>query len=90
MIDQLNGAITAVKAALEGKDIAAIRSATEKLQKVLGEAGSAAYQQAAERQAQAHAGPQAGGPQTASAGGAAGGPGGENVVDADFRVHDEK
>ena len=86
VIDRLNGAITGVKAALEGRDIAAIRSETEKLQKVLGEAGSAAYQQAAARQAQAQAGPQA-----ASAGEAgAGGPGGENVVDADFRVHDEK
>jgi len=86
VIDRLNGAITGVKAALEGRDIAVIRSETEKLQKVLGEAGSAAYQQAAARQAQAQAGPQA-----ASAGEAgAGGPGGENVVDADFRVHDEK
>jgi len=89
MIDQLNGAITGLKAALEGKDIAAIRSETGKLQKVLSEAGSSAYQQAADRQAQAQAGPQ-----SASAGGApgggAGGPGGENVVDADFRVHDEK
>ncbi|HEX3001194.1 MAG TPA: molecular chaperone DnaK [Methanoregula sp.] len=87
IVDRLNSAITSVKAALEGKDTQSIRSEAEKLQKVLGEAGSAAYQQAAERQAQAQA--QAG-PQTASAGGAAGGPGGENVVDADFRVHDEK
>lgn len=87
VIDRLNGAITSVKAALEGKDIAAIRSETGKLQKVLGEAGSAAYQQAAERQAQAQT--QAG-PQSAAGGAGAGGPGGENVVDADFRVHDEK
>jgi len=85
IVDRLNGAITAVKAALEGRDIAGIRSETEKLQKVLGEAGSAAYQQAAERQAQAQAGPQ-----SAAGGAGAGGPGGENVVDADFRVHDEK
>ena len=49
-------AITAVKAALEGKDTQAIRSETEKLQKVLGEAGSAAYQEVSQRQAQQQAG----------------------------------
>ncbi|MDD5142346.1 molecular chaperone DnaK [Methanoregula sp.] len=88
MVDRLNGAITGVKAALEGKDAGQIKTETEKLQKVLGEAGTAAYQQTAQRQAQAA------GPQTATAGGDftgnAAGPGGENVVDADFKVHDEK
>ncbi len=39
LTDRLNSAITAVKAALDGKDVATIRSETEKLQKVLGEAG---------------------------------------------------
>jgi molecular chaperone DnaK len=82
LVERLNGAITAVKAALEGKDTQAIRSETEKLQKVLGEAGSAAYQEVSQRQAQQQAGPQA-----ASTGGG-GGPGGENVVDADFKVKD--
>jgi molecular chaperone DnaK len=86
LIERLNGAITAVKAALEGRDSAAIKAETDKLQKVLSEAGTAAYQEAAQRQAAA---------QQATAGGAgpaqaAGGPGGENVVDADFKVHDEK
>lgn len=90
LIDKLNAAIVAVKSALEGKDTSKIRSETEKLQKVLGEAGTAAYQQAAQRQAQEQAG---------SAGGTAGneqynqestGPGGEKVVDADFKVKDEK
>ena len=89
IVDRLNGAITGVKAALEGKDTATIRSETEKLQKVLGEAGSAAYQEVSRRQAQQQAGPQ-----ETSAGGEsgrnAGGPGGENVVDADFKVKDEK
>jgi len=89
MIDRLNEAITGVKAALEGKDTPKIKSETEKLQKVLGEAGAAAYQEVNRRQAQQQAGPQA-----ASAGGEtgpnAGGPGGENVVDADFKVKDEK
>jgi molecular chaperone DnaK len=90
LVDKLNAAIVAVKSALEGKDTSKIKSETEKLQKVLGEAGTAAYQQAAQRQAQEQAG---------SPGGAAGGeqhhqeetgPGGEKVVDADFKVKDEK
>ena len=89
VVDRLNAAITAVKAALEGKDTAKIKAETEKLQKVLGEAGSAAYQEAAQRQASSRQARQ-------SAGGSAAGtvpgsgPGGENVVDADFKVHDEK
>jgi len=90
ILDRLNGAITAVKAALEGKDTAQIKAETEKLQKVLGEAGSAAYQEVSRRQAQQQAGPQAASAGGGSAGGNATGPGGENVVDADFRVHDEK
>ncbi len=90
LVDKLNAAITAVKSSLEGKDSAKIKSETEMLQKVLGEAGTAAYQQAAQRQAQEQAG---------SSGDAAGGeqphqestgPGGEKVVDADFKVKDEK
>jgi molecular chaperone DnaK len=87
--DRLNGAITGVKAALEGRDSAKIRSETEKLQKVLGEAGSAAYQEVSRRQAQQQAGPQTASPGEESAGNT-GGPGGENVVDADFKVKDEK
>jgi molecular chaperone DnaK len=90
LIDKLNAAIVAVKSALEGKDTAKIKSETEKLQKVLGEVGTAAYQQAAQRQAQEQAGSQGG-----AAGGEqyqqeATGPGGEKVVDADFKVKDEK
>jgi len=91
MVDRLNAAVTALRAALEGKDTALIRSETEKLQKVLGEAGSAAYQEVSRRQAQQQAGPG-----TASAGAGAGGsagsggPGSDNVVDADFKVKDEK
>ncbi len=90
LIDKLNAAIVAVKSALEGKDTAKIKSDTEKLQKVLGEAGTAAYQQAAQRQAQEQAGSQGG-----TAGGEqyrqeSTGPGGEKVVDADFKVKDEK
>jgi molecular chaperone DnaK len=88
LVDKVNAAIVAVKSALEGKDSHKIRTETENLQKVLGEAGSAAYQQAAQRQAQEQAGPR---PDSAGPSGAeTGGKGDENVVDADFKVHDEK
>jgi molecular chaperone DnaK len=90
LVDKLNEGILAVKSALEGKNTATIKSETEKLQKVLGEAGTAAYQQAAQRQAQEQAGSQggaAGGEQSSQE---TTGPGGEKVVDADFKVKDEK
>jgi len=87
MTDQLNTAITSVKAALDGRDTPRIKTETEKLQKILGEAGSAAYQAAARQQAEQQAGSM-GGEQPSGQG--AGGPGSENVVDADFKVHDEK
>jgi len=89
MVDRLNGAITSVKAALEGKDTATIKSETEKLSKVLGEAGTAAYQEVSQRQAQQQAGSQEA-PAGGEPGGNTSGPGGENVVDADFKVKDEK
>jgi len=86
LLDRVNVAIVAVKAALEGKDTAAIKSEMEKLQKVLGEAGSAVYQEAARQQAQQQAGPAGSeGPRQETTG-----PGGEKVVDADFKVKDEK
>ncbi|MFZ0005609.1 MAG: molecular chaperone DnaK, partial [Methanoregula sp.] len=88
MVERLNSAITAVKAALDGKDIAQIKAETEKLQKALGEAGTAAYQHVSQQAQQ-----QAGGPQEAPPGaGSAGtttGPNGEHVVDADFKVKDD-
>jgi molecular chaperone DnaK len=88
LVDKVNAAIVAVKAALEGKDTATIKAEMEKLQKVLGEAGSAVYQEAARQQAQAQqqAGPAGNeGPRQETTG-----PGGEKVVDADFKVKDEK
>jgi len=90
LVDKLNAAIVAVKSALEGKDTAKIKSETEKLQKVLGEAGTAAYQQAAQRQAQEQAGSQGGAAGSEQNRQEATGPGGEKVVDADFKVKDEK
>ncbi len=88
LVEKVNAAIVSVKSALEGKDSARIKAETEKLQKVLGEAGSAAYQQATQKQAQQEAGPDAGPAGYTSQD--AGGKSGENVVDADFKVHDEK
>ena len=86
LVDKVNAAIVSVKAALEGKDSAKIKAETEKLQKVLGEAGSAAYQQAAQRQAQEPAGYQAGSGGRSETSGKSE----DNVVDADFKIHDEK
>jgi len=88
LVEKVNAAIVSVRAALEGKDNAKIKAETEKLQKVLGEAGSAAYQQAAQRQAQEQAGPQTG--SAGYSGAETSGKSGDNVVDADFKVHDEK
>jgi molecular chaperone DnaK len=88
LVDKVNAAVVTLKAALEGKDSVRIRMETEKLQKVLGEAGSAAYQQTAQRQAQEQAGPQAG--SAGYSGAETSGKSDENVVDADFKVHDEK
>jgi molecular chaperone DnaK len=88
LVDKVNAAIVAVKAALEGKDSAKIKAETEKLQKVLGEAGSAAYQQTAQRQAQEQAGPKA--DSAGYSGAETSGKSGDNVVDADFKIHDEK
>jgi molecular chaperone DnaK len=88
LIEKVNAAIVSVKSALEGKDTGRIKAETEKLQKVLGEAGSAAYQQATQKQAQQEAAHEPG--PGGYTGQDTGGKSGENVVDADFKVHDEK
>jgi len=89
LIDKVNVATVAVKAALEGKDTAAIKSETEKLQKVLGEAGSAVYQETARKEAQQQAGTQGSSPGNEQSRQETTGPGGEKVVDADFKVKEE-
>ncbi|MGB9127013.1 MAG: molecular chaperone DnaK [Methanoregula sp.] len=88
LIDKVNAAIVTVKTALEGKDTAKIKAEMENLQKVLGEAGSAVYAEAARQQAQSQQ--QAGPAGNESPQGETTGPGGEKVVDADFKVKDEK
>lgn len=89
ILGRLNDAIVALRAAVDAKDATRIRDETQKLQKVLSEAGSAAYEQASRQTAQQQAGPQAG-MAGAGMGPGAAGPGGERVVDADFKVKDEK
>ena len=80
----MNTAIAAVKAALAENDLDSIRGGTDRLRTALSEAGSAVYQQTAGQQA---AGPQ---PGYAGSGETGGTKEGEDVVDADFEVHDEK
>ncbi len=89
IIDKVKDAITALKVALEGKDISAIKSKTELLSTALSEAGSALYQQSAQQEQQAQ-GPQAGYAGGTEEAGGAQPKGDEDVVDADFEVHDEK
>ena len=90
LVDKVNAAIVAVKAALEGKDTVKIKAEMEKLQKTLEEAGSAVYQEAARQQAQAQGQQQAGPAGNEGSRQETTGPGGEKVVDADFKVKDEK
>jgi len=89
LIDKVNAAIVALRAALEGKDSALIRAETEKLQKVLGEAGSAVYQATSQKEARQQEGAPGPEPGDESHQQGATGPGGEKVVDADFKVKDE-
>ena len=88
--EKVNAAITSLKDALGGTDTAAVRSATDALRTALSDAGSAVYQQTAQEQAQAQsAGAQAGYAGSSGAEEGAAGKSGEDVVDADFEVHDE-
>ena len=89
LVDKVNAAMVTVKAALEGKDTARIKSETEKLQKILGEAGSAVYQEATRKEAQQGPGPQGSAPGSEQPRQESTGPGGEKVVDADFKVKEE-
>jgi len=89
---KIEAALKSAKAALEGQDTSNIQNERDNLQKVLQEAGSAIYQEAAQKYASEHAGAQTDA-----------GPGGEGaeepkrekpdkdkVVDADFKVEEDK
>ncbi len=80
---EAESAIAAVKSALEGTDLDAVKSATERLAQVSMKIGEAMYKAGAE----APGAEQAPGAGAAQGGGAAGG---ERVVDADFEDIDDK
>ncbi|MFA5397224.1 MAG: Hsp70 family protein, partial [Methanogenium sp.] len=88
MVDKVKEAVTNLKVAMEGKDTSAIKSGTDRLRKALSDAGSAVYQQQ-EQQQQAQ-GPQGGHAGSGEQARGAQPKGDEDVVDADFEVHDEK
>ena len=95
--DRIESAMRSLKDALNGKDTVKIKSETERLQKVLGEAGASIYQEAARRQAEEQAGhkPEAGS-EKESADDEEEKPrkkrtkGRDKAVDADFKVEDDK
>ncbi len=90
LVDKINAAILALKAVLEGKDVGQMKAAIEKLQKTVGEAGSAAYQETIrQQQAQQQAGEQGSATGNEQTRQGPGGSGEEKVVDADFKVRDE-
>jgi len=83
-------AVAAVKSAMEGTDIEALKSATERLSQAAMKIGEAMYK-AEQAQAQQPPPPGPGGDGGSSAGGQhAGGPGDDKVVDAEFEEVDEK
>jgi molecular chaperone DnaK len=79
---EAEGAIAAARSAMEGQDLAALSSASERLSQVAMRIGEAMYK------AQAAAGAAPAG--EASAAGSGAGPGGEKVVDAEFEEIDDK
>ncbi len=76
---KLQSGVEKLKEALKGQDTAAIKAATEEVQKTFYAVSEKLYQQAA---------PQ-GGPDMGAQGGPTGGPAGDNVVDADYTVMDD-
>ena len=82
---EAEAAIAAARSAMEGRDLAPLTSATERLSQVSMRIGEAMYKaQSAGGATEAGAGPEA------PAGGASTGPGGERVVDAEFEEIDDK
>ncbi len=85
-------AIAAARTALEGHDVEAVKSATERLTQVSMKLGEAMYKAGAGAPGAAGADPfaAAAGAAGAAPGGTAGAAGGERVVDADFEDIDDK
>jgi molecular chaperone DnaK len=84
--EKIEKAVKSLKSALEGKDVTKIREETEKLQKVLQEAGTAIYQEAARRYAEEQAKQKAGAQEEKE--GSGGKKHQEKVIDADFKVEE--
>jgi molecular chaperone DnaK len=83
---EAEAAIAAARSAMDGKDLATLTSASERLSQVAMRIGEAMYK--AQTAAGAAAGAAPGG--DAPTGGASTGPGGEHVVDAEFEEIDDK
>jgi molecular chaperone DnaK len=86
---RIEAAEKAVKEALLGKDIEKVKSETANLQKVLGEAGQAIYQEAQRKYAEEQAKKAGAGESSGSSDEKKGPGGGEKVVDADFKVKED-
>lgn len=80
-IDKANTAKEALKTALAGTDLEAIKKATEELTEVVQQLSTKLYEQAAQAEQAAQGG---------TDGGEAGGRGKDNVVDADYTVVDDE
>jgi len=87
--EKVESALKEAKSSLQGKDLSKIKQDTENLQKVLQEAGASIYQEAAKKQAEGQ-GKQTSGSGEPDEGKDRTGEDRENVVDADFKVEEEK
>ena len=87
--EKIESALMDAKSSLQGKDLSKIKQDTENLQKVLQEAGASIYQETTKKQAEEQA-RQASGSGEPEEGKDRPKEDSENVVDADFKVEEEK
>ena len=83
---QINKAISELREAMAGKDAVVIKPKLEALQKILQDVGTAAYQQVAQQRAAASGGPTGGQGAEPQQGGTSG----QQPVDVDYKVVDDK
>jgi molecular chaperone DnaK len=88
--DKIEVSVKELKTALEGKDVSKIRKAMEGLQKVLQEAGTALYQEAARRYAEQQGKTKSESKEQKSESTGRHGKEQDNIIDADYKVEDEK
>jgi molecular chaperone DnaK len=88
--DKIEASVKELKTALEGKDVSKIRKAMEGLQKVLQEAGTALYQEAARRYAEQQGKTKSESKEQKSESTGRHGKEQDNIIDADYKVEDEK